>query len=138
MNELKVFENPEFGKIRTLTIEGEPWFVGKDVAVALGYTNPRDALSKHVDAEDKGESQIATPSGIQNMTIINESGLYSLILSSKLPSAKKFKRWVTNEVLPAIRKTGHYGTMSSPFCSNTAFLRAASLSIALRMKSSTN
>lgn len=106
--DLQTFTSPEFGQIRTVTIDGEPWFVGKDVATALGYSNHRDALSKHVDSDDKGESRIATPSGTQQMTIINESGLYSLILSSKLPSAKKFKRWVTSEVLPSIRKTGSY------------------------------
>lgn len=108
MNEIQVFNNPEFGEIRTVNIDGEPWFVGKDVAQVLGYSNPRDALYKHVDADDKGASQIATPSGIQEMTIINESGLYSLILSSKLPGAKKFKHWVTSEVLPSIRKTGSF------------------------------
>lgn len=108
MNGLQVFNNPEFGQVRTLTIEEEPWFVGKDVAVALGYGNPRDALRKHIEDEDKGVSQIATPSGEQTMTIINESGLYALIFGSKLESAKRFKRWVTHEVLPAIRKTGTY------------------------------
>lgn len=108
MNELQVFSNPEFGQVRTLTIEEEPWFVGKDVAVALGYGNPRDALRKHIEDEDKGVSQIATPSGEQTMTIINESGLYALIFGSKLESAKRFKHWVTHEVLPAIRKTGTY------------------------------
>lgn len=110
MNNLQVFENAEFGQVRTVTINGEPWFVGKDVAVALGYSNHRDALYKHVDSEDKGESRIATPSGEQTMTIINESGMYSLIFGSKLESAKRFKHWVTSEVLPAIRKTGHYET----------------------------
>lgn len=108
MNDLQIFSNSEFGNIRTVTIDGEPWFVGKDIAEALGYSNSRDALAKRVDTEDKGVANCDTPSGIQNMTIINESGLYSLILSSKLPNAKKFKRWVTSEVLPAIRKTGHY------------------------------
>lgn len=108
MNEIQIFNNPEFGNIRTVTIDGEPWFVGKDIAEALGYKEPTKAARERVDAEDKGVSKIDTPSGIQNMTIINESGLYSLILSSKLPNAKKFKRWVTSEVLPAIRKTGHY------------------------------
>lgn len=107
-NELMIFNNPEFGQMRTIEVEGEPWFVGKDVAAALGYSNPRDALAKHVDNDDKGASQIATPSGKQEMTIINESGLYSLILSSKLPTAKAFKRWVTSEVIPSIRKTGNY------------------------------
>lgn len=108
MNELKVFSNPEFGKIRTVEVNGEPWLVGKDVAQALGYSNPRDALAKHVDPEDKGVAKCDTPSGVQEMTIINESGLYSLVLSSKLPGAKKFRRWVTSEVLPSIRKTGQY------------------------------
>lgn len=110
MNNLQIFENKEFGQVRTVTIDGEPWFVGKDVAVALGYSNHRDALCKHVDSEDKGESQFATPSGIQTMTIINESGIYALIFGSKIESAKRFKHWVTSEVLPAIRKTGHYNT----------------------------
>lgn len=110
MNELQVFNNPEFGEIRSLLIESEPWFVGKDVSTALGYTNTRDALRNHVDKEDK--NTIANHDGNKgnpNMTIINESGLYSLIFSSKLESAKKFKRWVTAEVLPQIRKTGSYG-----------------------------
>lgn len=108
MNELMSFNNPEFGEIRTAEVDGEPWFVGRDVARALGYSNTKDALAKHVDPEDKRGSRIATPSGEQEMTIINESGLYSLVLSSKLPGARKFKRWVTAEVLPAIRKTGGY------------------------------
>lgn len=108
MNELKVFENPEFGKIRSLEINGEPWFVGKDVASVLGYEKPTDAVRKHTDDEERGISKMETPSGTQEMTIINESGLYSLILSSKLPNAKKFKKWVTSEVLPSIRKYGLY------------------------------
>ena len=108
MNELQVFKNQEFGQVRTLTLNDEPWFVGKDVAEALGYKRARDAIRDHVDAEDKGAVKHSTPGGTQNMTIINESGLYSLVLSSKLPSAKKFKRWVTSEVLPALRKTGQY------------------------------
>lgn len=108
MNKLKVFENPEFGSIRTVEQDGEPWLAGKDVAAALGYSNPRDAISKHVDDEDKGVAKCDTLGGNQNMTIINESGLYSLILSSRLPTAKKFKHWVTSEVLPSIRKTGGY------------------------------
>lgn len=109
MNELKIFSNPDFGEVRTLSIDGEPWFVGKDVADILGYTNPRDALAKHVDDEDKNTVAICdgTP-GNPNTTVINESGLYSLVLSSKLPTVKKFKRWVTSEVLPAIRKHGGY------------------------------
>lgn len=110
MNNLQIFNNPEFGDIRTVKIDGEPWFVGKDIAEALGYTNPRDAVKNHVDPEDKGVAKHDTPGGLQKISIINESGLYSLILSSKLPNARKFKRWVTSEVLPAIRKTGHYET----------------------------
>lgn len=108
MNKIKIFENPEFGSIRTLQKDGEPWFVGKDVAAALGYSNPRKAIADHVDEEDKGVTNCYTLGGNQNMTIINESGLYSLILSSRLPTAKKFKHWVTSEVLPSIRKTGGY------------------------------
>ena len=105
--QLQIFNNAEFGSIRTLDINGEPWFVGKDVAGALGYSNTRDALAKHVDEEDK--NSVAIHDGIPgnpNQTVINESGVYSLVFSSKLPTAKKFKRWVTSEVLPAIRKHG--------------------------------
>lgn len=101
-----MFNHPEFGELRTVEISGEPWFVGKDVAEALGYSDPRSAISKKIENEDRGVAKMATPSGTQQMTIINESGLYSLILSSKLPSAKEFKHWVTSEVLPSIRKTG--------------------------------
>ena len=108
MNELKIFKNPEFGQIRMMIIDEEHYFVGKDVAEILGYSNPRDALVKHVDDEDKGVAKCDTPGGTQKLTIINESGLYSLILSSKLPTAKQFKRWVTSEVLPTIRKQGYY------------------------------
>lgn len=108
MNELKVFENPTFGQVRTVEIDGEPWFVGKDVAEALGYKEAAKAVRGRVDAEDKGVSKMDTPGGKQEVTIINESGLYSLILSSKLPGAKEFKRWVTSEVIPSIRKTGGY------------------------------
>lgn len=112
MNELTVFENPEFGAVRTVELDGEPWLVGKDVATALGYSNTKDALAKHVDPEDKRQDDgvaICDPMGReQHPTIINESGLYSLVLSSKLPTARKFRRWVTSEVLPSIRKTGGY------------------------------
>lgn len=108
MNELQIFSNPEFGQVRTLAREGEPWFVGKDVAVALGYENPQKAVRTHVDPDDKGVTEMDTPGGRQNITIINESGLYALIFGSKLESAKRFKHWVTHEVLPAIRKTGTY------------------------------
>ena len=112
MNEIKIFENAEFGSVRTLEIGGVIYFVGKDVALALGYKNTKDALAKHVDAEDKGVANCDTLGGKQEMTVINESGLYSLILSSKLPAARKFKRWVTSEVLPSIRKTGSYGELN--------------------------
>lgn len=111
MNELQIFQNKEFGEVRSLVINNEPWFVGKDVAEALGYGEGKslnNAVAKHVDDEDKGVTEMMTPGGKQNVTIINESGLYSLILSSKLPNAKKFKRWVTSEVLPTLRKTGSY------------------------------
>lgn len=106
-NQLQVFDF-EGSNVRTVNIDGNPYFVGKDVATILGYKNTKDALLKHVDDEDKLGSQIATSGQNREMKVINESGLYSLILSSKLPSAKKFKRWVTSEVLPAIRKTGAY------------------------------
>lgn len=110
MNELKVFDNPEFGEIRTVDIDNEPWFVGKDVAAALGYVEPTKAAREKVDPEDRGVSEIDTPSGTQQMTIINESGLYSLVLSSKLPTARAFKRWITHDVIPSIRKHGAYMT----------------------------
>lgn len=109
-NAIKIFENEEFGQIRIIKKDGEAWFVGKDVATALGYKEPTKAAREKVDVEDKGVSKIDTPSGTQEMIIINESGLYSLVLSSKLPTAKKFKRWVTSEVLPSIRKHGAYMT----------------------------
>lgn len=111
-NEIIFFKHEEFGEIRTLNIGGEPWFVGKDIAVALGYSAPRNAIQAHVDNEDKTAALIqCTGSEYKsNAVIINESGLYSLILSSKLTSAKKFKRWVTSEVLPSLRKHGAYFT----------------------------
>lgn len=116
MNDLQIFENPEFGQVRTVEIDGTPWLVGKDVAVALGYKNPGKAIIAHVDEEDKrlemlpqgADSQNGNVSPSSKTALINESGLYSLILSSKMPKAKAFKRWVTSEVLPAIRKTGAY------------------------------
>lgn len=111
MNELQVFENAEFGPVRTVEVNGEPYLVGKDVAEILGYERPAKAILDHVDDEDKDEVPIQDTIGrMQNTPIINESGLYSLILSSKLPTAKKFKRWVTSEVLPSIRKHGMYAT----------------------------
>ena len=110
MNDLQIFNSPEFGEIRATEIDGEPWFAGKDIAKALGYNNTKDALARHVDSEDKRGSRIPTPSGEQEMTIINESGVYSLIFSSRLEKAKEFKRWVTSVVLPSIRKHGAYIT----------------------------
>lgn len=114
MNELMIFNNPEFGEIRTVEVNGEPWFVGKDVAQALGYSDTADALKKHVDEEDKrlvkpGEMPTLKMSNYGTY-IINESGLYTLVLSSKLPGAKRFKRWITSEVIPSIRKHGAYLT----------------------------
>lgn len=115
MNELQIYNNEEFGDIRTVTIDNEPWFVGKDVAEALGYSNTRDALATHVADEDKNTVVISDGKrGNPNQTIINESGLYALIFGSKLESAKRFKHWVTSEVLPAIRKTGTYQKPMSP------------------------
>ena len=108
MNEITVFNNENFGDVRTIQIDGDPWFVGKDVASILGYSNTRVALSNHVDDEDKGVAKCDTPGGVQEMVMINESGLYSLVLSSKLESARKFTRWITSEVIPQIRKTGAY------------------------------
>lgn len=109
MNELMIFNNPEFGNIRTIERDGTPWFVGKDVAEALGYAKPRNAIDTHVDPDDALKQGVTDSMGrTQEMTIINESGLYALVLGSKLPSAKKFKRWVTSEVIPSIRKSGGY------------------------------
>lgn len=113
MNALQVFRSAEFGELRTTLIGGAVWTVGKDVAQALGYKEPAKAVRDHVDPEDRGVSKMDTPSGEQTMTIINESGLYSLILSSKLPGARAFKRWVTAEVLPAIRQTGGYAAQGA-------------------------
>lgn len=122
MNDLTTFSNPEFGPVRTVEIDGTPWLVGKDVAVALGYKNPTKAIIAHVDDEDKrlemlpqeAEAQNGTlPSGSTKTALINESGLYSLILSSKMPKAKAFKHWVTGEVLPALRKNGVYETVKA-------------------------
>ena len=108
-NQVKVFESAEFGSVRTVEVNGVPYFVGKDVATILAYTNPQKAIRDHVDEEDKTVNELFTVNGTRGI-LINESGLYSLILSSKLPNAKKFKRWVTSEVLPTIRKYGMYAT----------------------------
>ena len=111
----QIFKSTEFGQIRTCTMNGATYFVGKDVADALGYKNASKAMADHVDEEDKGVTKRYTLGGNQEMTVINESGLYSLILSSKLDSARRFKRWITNEVLPAIRKNGRYELEQSLF-----------------------
>ena len=115
MNDLQIFSNPEFGQVRTVEIDGQPWLVGKDVAVALGYKKPENALASHVDDEDKTTTLIQGDGSEykSKMVIINESGLYSLILSSKMPKAKAFKHWVTGEVLPAIRKNGVYESVKA-------------------------
>lgn len=117
MEDMKIFKNNEFGQVRTLLIDGEPYFVGKDVAEILGYSNSRKALADHVDDEDKNDGVTIRDSigREQKPVLINESGLYSLIFSSKLPTAKQFKRWVTSEVLPTIRKTGRYETEEARF-----------------------
>ena len=109
MNDLQIFNHPDFGEVRTVTIDDEPWFVGKDVALVLGYQNPQKALRDHVDDDEKTVNDSFTVNGTQAV-LINESGLYSLVLSSKLPGAKEFKRWVTSEILPSIRKHGAYMT----------------------------
>ena len=127
MNEIQTFTNEEFGSLRTIEIDSMIWFVGKDVAIALGYKNPRKAIADHVDAEDKGVTKRDTLGGSQDMTIINESGLYSLILSSKLPKAKEFKHWVTSEVLPSIRKTGQYTVIEKPVTETEMVMQARPL-----------
>ena len=113
MNNLQIFNNEEFGTVRGFEINGEPWFVGKDVAELLGYSDTSDALKRHVDEDDKGVCEIPTPGGLQKCISINESGMYSLILRSNLPEAKRIKRWVTAEVLPTLRKTGSYSLQRS-------------------------
>ena len=129
MNEITIFHSREFGDMRTLLKNGEPWFVGKDVAEILGYKDTVNALKAHVDVEDKTGWRITTPSrGKQTVTAINESGLYSLILSSKLPGAKRFKHWVTSEVLPAIRKTGGYIPVDSGMSDMEVLARAVLIS----------
>lgn len=114
MDKLQIFSNQEFGKVRVLTIDNEPWFVGKDIAERLGYKDTVDAIKRHVDEDDKLTRCFTASGQRREMIVINESGLYSLILSSKLPNAKKFKHWVTSEVLPTIRKTGQYQLTEFP------------------------
>ena len=115
MNNLKVFKNNDFGSVRTIIIDGEPYFVGKDVATILGYTNPQKAIRDHIDKDDKLTERFVQSGQNREMIIINESGLYSLILSSKLATAKKFKRWITHDVIPEIRKTGSYSDIPKDF-----------------------
>lgn len=124
MNDLVIFNNEEFCSVRTIVIDDEPWFIGKDVAVALGYKDTSDALKVHVDSEDKLSRSIADSGQNRKMYVINELGLYSLILSSKLKKAKQFKHWVTSEVLPSIRKTGSYSIDKKP--SNKTQMQIAS------------
>ena len=119
-NEIQIFSNPEFGAVRTTMIEGQPYFIGKDVADILGYSNSRKALADHVDERDKGVTKCDTPGGMQELAVINESGLYSLIFSSKLPTAKNFTHWVTSDVLPSIRRTGTY-SISQPQISHEEY-----------------
>lgn len=133
MNKVQIFKDDEFGEIRTLNKDGEPWFAGKDVARALGYKYPANAIQRLVDADDKGVDVLPTPCNEQKMTIINESGLYSLILSSKLPTAKKFKRWVTSEVLPAIRKNGKYELLPAA-CDDEQYLDVQKLEMDQRIR----
>lgn len=117
-NVIKIFENKEFGKVRTVEANNKTWFVGKDIANILGYQNGSRDINRHVDEDDRGSTEMVSPQGTaQKTTIINESGLYSLIIGSKLPSAKKFKRWITSEVLPTIRKTGGYVNNADVFVS---------------------
>lgn len=130
MDEVQIFKNDEFGEIRTILVNNEPYFVGKDVATVLGYTNPQKAIRDHVDEDDKTQNESFTVNGTQ-VVLINESGLYSLILSSKLPTAKKFKKWVTSEVLPAIRKTGSYSLPKSPWQIVTDALSVAQNQLAI-------
>lgn len=114
MEQIRIFNNPDFGDIRTIAIDGEPWFVGNDCAKALGYKDTYSGVRKNVDDEDKMTCPVGSGAEMRNMNVINESGLYSLIFGSKLESAKKFKKWVTSEVLPQLRKTGSYGTPKLP------------------------
>lgn len=132
MNELQIFNNPEFGQLRTVTIDNDLWFVGKDVAEILGYAKPKNAIATHIDADDRRGAPIQGPlGGTQEMTVINESGVYSLIFSSKLPNAKRFKKWVTTEVLPSVRKTGSY---TAPQAMSQAQLIAAQAQVLVEME----
>lgn len=124
-NEIQLFHNDEFGEVRTMLIDDEPWFVGKDVTHILGYRNASKALNDHVDSEDKLNNESLSSLGQRGGWLINESGVYSLILSSKMPNAKSFKRWVTSEILPALRKTGGYTVNDSAFIIGKFFPNAS-------------
>lgn len=127
MTELQVFNHPQFGTVRAVEIQGEPWLVGKDVAESLGYTATEKAIRTHIDGDDKGVTEMDTPGGKQKVVIINESGLYSLVFGSKLPEAKKFKHWVTSEVLPSIRRDGGYMHTSPDMTDEEIMARAVLL-----------
>lgn len=129
-NELQIFNNPDFGEIRTVEIDGQVWFAGKDIAEALGYSNPQKAIRDHVDDEDRTVNDLFTVNGTA-ISLINESGLYSLVMGSKLPGAKAFKRWVTSEVLPAIRRNGTY---SRPKTAAEMFYMQAEINVALEKR----
>lgn len=133
MQELQIFNNPEFGEIRSIEIDGEPWFVGRDIATALGYVKPTDAVRKHIDEDDTLKRGIIDGMGrTQQTTIINESGMYALIIMSELPSAKKFKRWITKEVIPTIVKTGSYNLQQ--LTPNELILQMAQANVELERK----
>lgn len=134
MNEIQIFNSEEFGEIRTVMIDGEPWFVAKDVAIILNYKDTASAARRNVDIEDKRGGLVDTPSGKQEMLMVNESGLYSLIFGSKLESAKRFKKWVTSEVLPQIRKTGTYGKPQIPMTTQEQIQLLAQGSVELTKK----
>ena len=131
MNEMQVFRNEQFGQVRGIDFNGEPWTVGKDVAISLGYKNPLKAIRDHVDDEDKMVNDSFTVNGTA-IIFINESGIHSLILSSKLPSAKRFKRWVTKEVLPSIRETGSYITARNHGCTEQQSARFGESAVSIR------
>lgn len=126
MTELQVFNHPQFGTVRAVEIQGEPWLVGKDVAESLGYTNPQKAIRDHTEPEDRTVNELFTVNGTKG-TLINESGLYSLVFGSKLPEAKKFKHWVTSEVLPSIRRDGGYMHTSPDMTDEEIMARAVLL-----------
>lgn len=128
MNELQIFNNPDFGQVRIVNVNGEPWLVGSDVATALGYADAQKAIKNHVDEDDKLIRQISVSGQMRNVICINESGVYALVFGSKLPNARKFKHWVTSEVLPSIRKTGGYKVEAKPMDDMEILCRAVLIS----------